>query len=347
MSEQAPPTNVAEAEAWLQRIVGVLAAGGRVQVAAGCHVGLLQASEFLPGPPDADWLLLLPHGRELATLLPALTPAARRHLRRAAAGQVCYQIPAQALAPEAPLPETLRGVGELRLHIPASPWLQVLAEALPTWLIWSTPNAATPPPDLTIELPEELETSAEIVRWTGSEFVTSSGAAWPSEALPIHLMIVCTGNTCRSPMAAAFLEKSLAERLGCEPAKLSAHGWQVQSAGLAARSGEPASAYAQQAARAYGVDLTGHRSQPISGALLAAADIVYGMTAAHCQALAPYAEALGISLQVLAPSGYDISDPFGADLAAYEACAAMLWAAAQERCQQLLGAGDPAADKVP
>lgn len=346
MSEQTPPTNVAEAEAWLQRIVGVLAAGGRVQVAAGRHVGMLQASEFVSGPPDTDWMLLLPHGRELATLLPALAPAARRHLRRVAAGLVYFQLPAHALAPEAPLPEVLRSVGDLRLHIPSSTWLQVLAEALSTWLIWSAPDDAAPPPDLTIELPEELAAGAETVRWTGSGFVNASGAAWPGEPPPINILVVCTGNTCRSPMAAVFLEKSLADRLGCERSDLPGKGWQVQSAGLAARAGEPASAYAQQAVRAHGLDLSGHRSQPISADMLASADMIFGLTTAHCQALAPYAESLGISLQVLAPSGYDIIDPFGADLAAYEACAAMISSAAQERCQQLLEAGVSAADYV-
>jgi len=68
-------------------------------------------------------------------------------------------------------------------------------------------------------------------------------------------LFVCTGNTCRSPMAEGIC-RALAEE----------KGWSIQavSCGLAAFPGDPAAPYAVEAARKYGADLTMHRSRPLS-----------------------------------------------------------------------------------
>src|SRR5207245_9226247 len=55
-----------------------------------------------------------------------------------------------------------------------------------------------------------------------------------------EIVFVCTGNTCRSPLAEALCKKRLAERLGCAPPDLPRHGFAVQSAGLAAMIGDRA-----------------------------------------------------------------------------------------------------------
>src|SRR5262245_38556117 len=76
------------------------------------------------------------------------------------------------------------------------------------------------------------------------------------------IVFVCTGNTCRSPLAEGLFKKRLADRLGCAVAELPARGYLVASAGLAAGPGMPAAAEAIDVALAAGADLAAHQSQP-------------------------------------------------------------------------------------
>ena len=87
------------------------------------------------------------------------------------------------------------------------------------------------------------------------------------------LLFVCTADRIRSPIAAALLERELLRRPGKTP-------WRIQSAGVHARRGEPAHPSAQHVARAAGIDLSGHRSQPVTAALLRS-ELVLAMTEWH------------------------------------------------------------------
>jgi protein-tyrosine phosphatase len=91
-----------------------------------------------------------------------------------------------------------------------------------------------------------------------------------------QVLIVCTGNTCRSPMGEAILRSVL-------PDDLAGHVT-VSSAGSGAGEGSPAAAYAIQTASARGLDLSKHRSRPLTAALIREADLVLGMEAAHVSA---------------------------------------------------------------
>ncbi len=102
------------------------------------------------------------------------------------------------------------------------------------------------------------------------------------------ILFVCTGNTCRSPLAEALCKKRLADRLGCAIAELPARGYHVLSAGLAAAPGGPAAIEAEQVARTYGADLSAHRSRPMTPELAAQADYLIGMTRSHVRALADH-----------------------------------------------------------
>ena len=92
------------------------------------------------------------------------------------------------------------------------------------------------------------------------------------------VVFVCTGNTCRSPLAEALCKARLAERLGCTAADLPGRGFHVYSAGLAAMTGGPAAEEAVDVARAYGADLTTHASRPLTADLAAQADYLVAMT---------------------------------------------------------------------
>ncbi len=92
-----------------------------------------------------------------------------------------------------------------------------------------------------------------------------------------HVLIVCTGNTCRSPMAAGILRQLVAEQSGREGFAAVT----VSSAGTAAQDGVPPSAGAVQACLELGIDISAHRSQRLTSPLLAASDLVLVMDEGH------------------------------------------------------------------
>jgi len=87
------------------------------------------------------------------------------------------------------------------------------------------------------------------------------------------IMFVCTGNTCRSPMAEGALRVLLT---GKRPGK-----FRVVSSGTSAPSGFPATKYAIEAARIWDSDISGHESQPLTSALIDEADLILAMTPGH------------------------------------------------------------------
>lgn len=134
------------------------------------------------------------------------------------------------------------------------------------------------------------------------------------------ILFVCSGNTCRSPMAAALARSALAQRLGTTVAELPAAGYRIASAGMYAGAGQAASAGARAAMDARQIDLSTHRSQPLTDALLAEQDRVYVMTGsllAAVREVAPDPQ----RIEHIDPNRRDVSDPFGGSNEVYERCA--------------------------
>jgi len=136
-------------------------------------------------------------------------------------------------------------------------------------------------------------------------------------AAPGHILIVCTANICRSPMAAGLLQHALS----AQPEPL--RSLKVISAGLSARSGDRVSENSVLALKKTGIDISGHRSRPVTQELLNNALIVLGMTDSHrtmilLQAEPPPAH-LHLFRDFLPPSvDREIPDPFGGPLRLYE-----------------------------
>lgn len=124
---------------------------------------------------------------------------------------------------------------------------------------------------------------------------------------PENVLVVCTGNTCRSPMAERLLKARF-------PALA------IRSAGLAASPGAPAAAEAVATLERQGLDLSDHRARALDDELLGWADLILVMTAAHRHALLaayPEAEAKTFTLK----SDADVADPIGGGAERYQACA--------------------------
>lgn len=130
------------------------------------------------------------------------------------------------------------------------------------------------------------------------------------------VLLVCTGNTCRSPMGEAVARDLLAKARGLRAEELEAAGVRVISAGLHAASGSPATAEAVDVLRDRALDLSTHRSQPLTPQLVLEADVIYTMTASHRRAIVEMLPSATDKTHTLDEDG-DVEDPIGTDAASY------------------------------
>lgn len=136
---------------------------------------------------------------------------------------------------------------------------------------------------------------------------------------PNQILVVCTANICRSPMAEGLLAHALQAEAG--PLK----NLRVVSAGVATRSGEMVSENSVFALKKVGIDISGHRSRSLTQEMLDRALAVFCMTESHRSIIqlqaSPVPRHLHLFREFLpAPANPEIGDPFGGPLRLYEAC---------------------------
>ncbi|MFH0888742.1 MAG: L-threonylcarbamoyladenylate synthase [Planctomycetota bacterium] len=123
------------------------------------------------------------------------------------------------------------------------------------------------------------------------------------------IVFICTGNTCRSPMAMGLYKKMLADKLKIPVLRLESNGYKIISAGTSAIYSAPASNIAIEVMKEIGVDIRDHRSQPVTLNMLDEADEVYVMTKGHFTTLKEWVPLLAEKIRLLDPSGENIEDP--------------------------------------
>ncbi len=186
--------------------------------------------------------------------------------------------------------------------------------------------------------PTAYKTSSTIVKFNrkGLEIVR----AGPFDRDKIHwlaslnIMFVCTGNTCRSPMAVGLAKKILSRRLGCRVTSLRRKGYNVFSAGAAAANSCPPTPQAENVARSMGSDISGHRSQKLTPALINQSDLIFCMTDAHVEQVVRLVPTARKKVKLLDPAG-NIPDPMGGDEDIYRKAGRRIQRALESRLKEI------------
>jgi protein-tyrosine phosphatase len=179
-----------------------------------------------------------------------------------------------------------------------------------------------------------LGVESTVVDATGDVPVILRQGALPRETVMARplVLFVCTGNTCRSPMAALLARHWLGKK----------SEWEVASAGVSAIPGQRASEGAIEVSAEKNLDLADHRSQPLAQARIDAADLVVVMTEAHKRAV--ILRFPGVAGRVVMLNdfnarhqGEDVPDPFGMKVDVYRTIRDEIEAAMPELVMHLRG----------
>jgi protein-tyrosine phosphatase len=124
------------------------------------------------------------------------------------------------------------------------------------------------------------------------------------------IVFVCTGNTCRSPMAEAIAADLLSRRARQAAAR-------VLSAGITASNGQPRAREADEALRRIGVRPVGGAARALTREMIAEADAIFAMTSRHRAAIISIDPSASGKVKLLDPDGHDIIDPIGSSVDVY------------------------------
>ena len=287
---------------------------------------------------DRPYSLAVASPEMLADRLAPLPRLARRIADRWWPGPVTQLLP-------------LRGGGLVGVRVPGHAWTRELIEHVGVPLL--LPSANRPgepaPRDAASIDPAVIERAAVVVDGGHAALGEASTVLEPrtwvlrlaregvigrndlARQIRPRVLIACSGNTCRSPIAQHLLARELE--------RASAGEWLlplIESAGLQAMPGLPATDLAIEALAERGLDLSGHVTRPVDEPLLGQVDLAFGLTRRHVEQLRLRAGDRPLQVELFDPEGRDVEDPFGGTPAEYRSVTAALERIARERARLLM-----------
>ncbi|MGE3174143.1 MAG: L-threonylcarbamoyladenylate synthase [Planctomycetota bacterium] len=274
--------------------------------------------------PEHEFTLHVPDAAGAAAVARLDDPRAQRLAARYWPGPLTLVLPARA-------------GGDVGLRVPAHDFTREVLQALgePLWLT-SVNRTGSPPlcdplaiarefggqlARIVDDGPSPLGTSSTVARCTGAEVeVLREGILSRDEVLHTAaelILFVCTGNTCRSPLAAAMARREVARALDLPDDRVLARGLWFHSAGTATMDGMPASEGSQLVGAELGLDLTGHRSTELTVELARRARQILCLSRSHREAVLGGAPEVQGHTALLRPDGADIADPYGGEVEVY------------------------------
>jgi len=339
-----------------QRVRAALASGGVVALPTETVYGLAARADLpealrrlraLKGR-DADRALTW-HVGERAALdrFPRPSPMARRLARRYWPGPLTLVLPGVPAGLEGAAQEGWTGV-----RLPAHEGTSRLLAALDFPVVATSANRAGEPPlsgadEIAARFGEglalvldggvpRLGESSAVLRVGPGHFELLRPGLIDLDQLRqtagLRIGFVCTGNTCRSPMAEGLARDLLARRLEVEPGRLAEFGFHLCSMGVLGGSGLPPSPHGVEVLAARGVDISGHASRPAVPQEIRELDLVLALTAGHLDSLRLLMPPGGTRhCELLDPEGGDVPDPIGGTRADYERTAERILRALERR----------------
>lgn len=279
--------------------------------------------------------------QQLAKWAPSLPPGLAFWLAEHLPQGVTAVVPAKWLA----LPQSWQWQWPLvGLRLPQDSGFQAVAEQLKAPLLMTSINAAGTDPLFGHELLDwlaekhipaaaglgdfELSEPSAVVEFNPLPQLRR-GALAPERLKPgLRILVLCSGNICRSPVGEVMLRAEIAAAWGVKESDLADLGWHFASAGTFAMPDGPASEHSVEVAADVGLDLSGHRSANMEDLLDQGWDLILGMGLNH---LAPLPDAAPKDLYD--PHGRPVPDPFGGPLEAYRLMRDHLQIATADRVQ--------------
>ena len=341
--ERAVPRDSAPRPELVERVCEILASGGRVALPTETVYGIacrgdderalaaLREVKGRPNPMPFTWVVA---DQSALELLEAASPVAERLAARYWPGPLTLVLPGTPPALRGATPDDWIG-----LRAPAHPITTAVLRQVDFPVVMTSANVHGEPPAIDVDgVVSALGAHVELIIDGGSTKIREASTVLRCgrgrfeilreglidlnalrQTAGLAIAFVCTGNTCRSPMAEVLARRALADRLGTDDAGIADFGFSVRSMGVFAGPGSPASDHSVAAMRERGLDLSQHRSTPAEPERLAGLDRVYALTRGHADAL--LARVPDCPVELLDPEGRDVPDPFGGSLEDYLRCA--------------------------
>ena len=303
--------------------------------ALGTHAGAMERLREVKGRPDRPFTVHVGAAADVKRYVRNVPWAARRLIERTWPGPVTVLLDtggrlADAKLGRARLHKVLCQENVIGLRCPDGAVVRAVLSGVdgPVVMPSANPAGKTPPrtaDDVLAGLDGQVDLvidSGSTQYGKGSTIVRFGGDAWDlvrkgvydERAVRKHIrrmyLFVCTGNTCRSPMAAGLARKLLADRLGCSKGDLRSRGVEVVSAGLFAAGGGGATPEAVRVAGGRDADISRHQSRRLTVELINSADLIFCMTALHAAEAVRLAPGAAGRIRRLSDEG-DIPDPIG------------------------------------